>query len=68
VRIEGALAWSGLTGSVTDVYRDGVLITTTENDGAYTDTMPRGTRGLLEYQLFEAGTQVCPSPTRQELT
>jgi len=52
------LAWAGATGANVDVYRDGSKITTTGNDGAYTDNLGR-TSGTFDYQVCEAGTSTC---------
>ncbi|UCD24865.1 MAG: S8 family serine peptidase, partial [Gemmatimonadota bacterium] len=53
------LTWSGATFANVDVYRDGSLIQTTSNDGAFTDAT--GTRGGITYvyQVCEAGTSTC---------
>jgi len=42
-----------------DIYRDGNVIVTTANDGAYDDDT--GTSGQVSfmYQVCEAGTQTC---------
>jgi PKD repeat protein len=52
------LVWSGATTTDVDVYRDGTPITTTDNDGAYTDNLGRNS-GTFIYQVCEAGTSVC---------
>lgn len=53
------LSWSGATGSNVDIYRDGSLLTTTANDGSYTDsTNNRGKRTYV-YQVCEAGSGTC---------
>jgi serine protease len=52
------LAWSGASGSQVDVYRDGGLIATVANTGAYTDTIGRG-GGSHTYRVCEAGTSTC---------
>ena len=52
------LEWSGATSSV-DIYRDGGLITTTENDGFYTDDINQKGRGSYTYQVCEEGTSTC---------
>jgi len=55
------LTWSGATGNDVDIYRDGVLLATTANDGAYTDAT--GTKGgqSFSYEVCEAGTATCSS-------
>ena len=52
------LVWSGATGTDVDVYRDGVLRTTTPNDGAYTDNLSK-LRGTFTYKVCESGTSTC---------
>lgn len=52
------LAWSGATGASVDVYRNGGLLSTTANDGAYTDNLKRAT-GTFTYRVCEAGTSTC---------
>jgi hypothetical protein len=32
------LSWIGATGSNVDIYRNGVVVATTGNDGSYTDS------------------------------
>ena len=53
------LTWSGASGPTVDVLRDGAKITSTANDGAYTDEI--NVRGLTSYtyQVCEPGTAVC---------
>jgi len=53
------LSWSGATGSNVDIYRNGVLIATTPNDGFYTDSIGARGHGNYTYQVCEAGTQTC---------
>jgi M6 family metalloprotease-like protein len=53
------LTWSGATGSDVDVYRDGALVTTTANDGAYTDATSLKGGGSHTHQVCEQGTAVC---------
>ena len=50
------LEWSGAIGADVDVYRDGALITTTSNDGAYTDNIDNRGGGSYTYEVCEAGT------------
>jgi subtilisin len=53
------LSWSGATSTNVDVYRDGTFLTTTANDGGYTDgPLGRG-GGSATYQVCEAGTSTC---------
>ncbi|MCH8247453.1 MAG: S8 family serine peptidase [Bacteroidetes bacterium] len=53
------LEWSGATSTNVDVWRDGTVITTTANDGAYTDNIDKKGRGSYTYKLCEAGTSTC---------
>ena len=54
------LFWSGVTSANIDIYRTGVLITTTPNDGgAYTDHINRNGNGTYTYRVCEAGTGDC---------
>ena len=53
------LSWSGANGSSVDIYRNGSLITTTSNDGAYTDATGRRGGATYRYQICEAGTSNC---------
>lgn len=52
------LTWSGANSTSVDVYRDGSIIATTLNSGAYTDG-PFRTKTPATYQLCEAGTSIC---------
>jgi hypothetical protein len=52
------LTWNGATLTNVDVYRDGSLITTTTNDGAYTHG-PFSKGKPATYQVCEAGTLNC---------
>jgi hypothetical protein len=54
------LSWTGATSANIDVYRDGVVITTTTNDGFYTDsTGNRRGNVRYTYKVCEQGTQNC---------
>jgi PKD repeat protein len=53
------LAWSGATSTYVDIYRDGILIDTTANDGLYTDRTDSRGGGSLTYRVCEAGTSTC---------
>ena len=53
------LNWSGPSSASVDVYRDGSVITTTANDGAYTDATSNRGKGSYTYQVCEAGTTTC---------
>ncbi len=49
------LSWSGATSTNVDVFRDGDKISTTGNDGAYTDNIDKKGGGSDTYQVCEAG-------------
>jgi PKD repeat protein len=53
------LAWSGAAGTSVDVYRSGTKITTTANDGAYTDNLGTKGGGTYTYKVCETGTITC---------
>ena len=53
------LRWSGATTSSVDVYRNGVRIATTSNDGEHTDSLNTRGGGTYIYRVCEAGSSVC---------
>jgi subtilisin family serine protease len=53
------LTWSGATSANMDIFRNGVIITTTANDGFHTDNINRKGAGTYNYKVCEAGTSVC---------
>lgn len=53
------LGWSGATSDQVDIYRDGVFVIQTENDGAHTDNVGKKGGGSYTYKLCEAGTTTC---------
>jgi len=55
------LLWSGATSTNVDIYRDGAVIATTSNDGAYTDNIDRRGGGSYTYRVCESGTSTCSS-------
>ena len=57
------LEWSGASASSVDIRRDGVVIATTANDGAYTDTIGSKGGGSYRYELCESGSSsACSNP------
>jgi len=58
------LTWSGATSTNIDVYRDDVLIVTTENDGFYVDSTGDTRRSRYIYHVCEAGTSTCSNNAR----
>jgi PKD repeat protein len=57
----GDLTWTGAVGGSVDVYRNGLKIITTVNDGAHTDKIGKKA-GSYTYEVCEAGTKTCPNP------
>lgn len=52
------LTWSGATGSTVDIERNGVVVTTTPNDGAHTDILGKGS-ATYSYRVCHTGTTTC---------
>lgn len=52
------LTWSGATTAV-DIYRNGALITTTANDGSYTDATGGRGSATYVYKICETGAGIC---------
>lgn len=61
------LTWSGATSENVDVYRDGSVVATTANEGAYTDNLNRKGGGSVTYQVCEA-TNTDNPPCSNEVT
>lgn len=53
------LSWSGASGSNINIYRDGVLIATTANDGSYTDNIGKVKTKTFVYQVCETDGSAC---------
>ena len=53
------LTWSGAVSTNVDIYRDGVIITTTANDGSYRDDINNRGAGSYTYKVCEEGTSTC---------
>ena len=53
------LSWSGANTTNVDVYRNGVVVATTTNDGFYTDSTGGRGHATYTYQVCEAGTNTC---------
>ncbi|PUB09973.1 subtilase family protein [Yoonia sediminilitoris] len=53
------LTWDGALGIEVDIYRDGSLITTEPNNGAYSDPIGGKGGGTYLYEACEAGTSTC---------
>ena len=58
------LTWSGATSPNIDVYRDGMPIVRTANDGSYVDSTGDTGRARYTYRVCEAGTQTCSNNAR----
>jgi serine protease len=55
------LSWGGATGSNVDIYRNGVVVATTANDGFYTDSPNGRGHATYTYRVCNIGTQTCSS-------
>jgi hypothetical protein len=53
------LFWNGASSGNVDIYRNGVLVETTANDGAYTDFTGENGSATYTYRACEAGTGIC---------
>lgn len=53
------LSWSGSSATNVDVYRNGSIVTTTANDGAYTDNIGAKGGATYTYKVCDAGTTTC---------
>jgi subtilisin len=53
------LTWGGATTDMVSIHRDGVIIVTTANNGAYTDNINQKGSGSYNYSVCEAGTDIC---------
>ena len=62
-KVKGAqyadLTWGGATSTNVDIYRNGNIVDTTDNDGEYTDSTGIKGGGSAIYQVCEAGTTTC---------
>jgi hypothetical protein len=58
------LTWTGAISAQIDVYRDGVLIVTTANDGSAKDSTGDTGRARYTYRVCEAGTSTCSNDVR----
>jgi hypothetical protein len=53
------LRWGGDSSASVDIYRDGVRVTTTPNDGSHVDALNRRGSGSYSYKVCAAGTSTC---------
>jgi hypothetical protein len=57
------LTWSGASGATVDIHREGSVVATTANDGAYTDNTGQKGGDPLTYKVCEAGSPtICSDP------
>lgn len=53
------ISWSGATGSYVDIYRNGVRIASTPNDGHYRDALRVKGGGTVSYRVCLSGSTTC---------
>ncbi len=53
------LSWNGAAAGQMDVYRNGDLVATTDNDGFFQDELGKKARGSFVYRVCEMGTGDC---------
>lgn len=53
------LDWLGATSDMVDIYRDDVVVATTENDGLFTDDIGNTAGASYSYRVCEASTGTC---------
>jgi hypothetical protein len=53
------LTWTGATTANVEIYRNGELIDTDVNDGAYRDSLGKDVTGTFVYEVCEEGTSEC---------
>ena len=57
------LQWTGATTDVVDVYRNGVFVGTTPNDGTHTDDIDLRGYGTYAHRVCERSTSICSNET-----
>ncbi|MBW8183233.1 S8 family serine peptidase [Shewanella nanhaiensis] len=55
------LTWDGANGNSVDIYRDGEMVATTDNDGRYRDRFTNAPASV-EYTICETGSSLCSDP------
>ncbi|AIY63847.1 S8 family serine peptidase [Pseudoalteromonas piratica] len=55
------LVWSGLMGSLVDIYRNGSVVDSVNNNGEYTDNIGVKGGGSYTYKVCESGSTQCTS-------
>lgn len=58
-RVNADLTWTGASGSMVEIWRDGVLIAITANDGFFTENTGLKGSGSLIYQACETSGRAC---------
>lgn len=58
------VTWSGATSAAVDIVRDGTVVVTTADDGAYTDSNGARGGGSYSYEVCESGTSTCSAPVQ----
>lgn len=53
------LSWSGTSGTQVDIYRDGAFLTTSVDNGSYTDIINQKGGGTRTYQVCDGNTSTC---------
>jgi Matrixin. len=53
------LKWAGFSTGTVDIYRNGILLVTTANDGSLTNTITGSRGGSYVYKACSAGTSTC---------
>jgi serine protease len=53
------LIWNGAISTNIDLFRNGVVVVTTANDGFYTDSTGDKARATYTYKVCEEGTATC---------
>lgn len=61
-----SLEWANSTARKVDVYRNGAIIATTGNDGAFTDTLAQDAYGLYMYQVCDQASGNCSNTSGVE--
>jgi len=54
-----ALTWTGASGTTVNVFRNGPLLTNTENDGKYTNSRAFTGSATYTYKICQVGSSVC---------
>ncbi|ANQ18459.1 alkaline serine protease [Vibrio natriegens] len=57
------LEWSNATARKVDVYRNGVIVSTTGNDGSFTDTLASDAFGMYTYKVCDQSSGNCSNPS-----